>query len=1610
MNYSNANVYIKDAAFGSAFVDIDPSGANNTIRYFSDEDFSIVYHESNESLSGAYNENLRDFVYPSLSMDVAEGDFNVHAANYSSIYFSGLRLFTDDDGYSNSGCSGFYDFYDMDDGYVSGIYTNKQLLTWRHRNGDFFLDYLLYNYGNSLIDEGNSVDASGQGLDTGVHWDSVSGYNDTNGMAFFYLESGYDVLQESHELGYERPVIKAQQYFDVFGQYVVDSRYDYYFGNSENISNDYFSIKNYKVGDKVELNLSNSWFDTFDNRENQDSVINFSPAYNSAFSKTNGYPFLYCIKSHSASGISTDISLADPRINYGLDANVREYWKLCFRLPMKYSEDLFVPFVLDSPQKKKVFIYGMDEFNDPNKYRHYIPDVKSYHYYNSGTGGNSQFFIIGAQTTNSSSPTPEIVTYDWRPYEFPASSGLNGTLITGLIDYESAVDPLGGSLINHYYINYQYSGVVALNYYQQPSSPRKLTSTNDVLDNRQWGYSFTQIMSGANVTWSGSKTHASLISGSTGRLAIADTKYAEISIINAVTGAPKIKIYANNYYTAAFVDINSTGKYGLFRHGGTGTPANGLLPSQANVGLNLYQAKNYTRDTFNWADTPTAWPENLNYQANYVVVSRHADATYKKVFYFERNDGLLLTTISNGGSLGYRTGDSYILELSKTNVTDPNNPFWENPSYAYMAYLSPPLINKLDINTGDYNDIGTWYYSEQQPRSIKVQRNSDNAGNYVFSADNSLVIKDENLYRVKQDIANIYDFDYIPRKDSQYWDLVGPSTSFLRSEKSEYEKSYWKYVKRLPIKASEMPVMLGITGTGNGSFLRDPSIYHFQVYSGHYYYTGGLIFQATKDICWVPNTPITNLITGYSNNYQAGNNTFWNATASLGWQESVLVKNAEDTIVSTEGTFLEAKRFGTTTNVTINGVTFTGTIFGNQQATQIIDGGTATTELKSLYNNFSYYGGGTGPTISGLISGQTYMLQWFFGDERGGGIESRSQLVTIGGYSKTFPAILKAKATKLYFVATSTSALINIGGDEYGTIEAYQIRNVSPPLVTASQPFSYDLDYDKRAAKFDFGNSNQILSVAYSGQAVEANRIYALNFWCKFNSGNFNSPINAGLFDGTILSDYKNQLVSGEWRHVILTGLQANTTSRSGVYLYTGSSAISLSFADVRFGKSTYGAGSEFEIMPTSIEDNFIFTNVVNDQSSKLGRFLTSDFGQLEKSIVLYKTGNLSGADAGGVSNTNYLRYFADTRNCQSWNTGNASYGSYKIGNEKFYPSIPLTNQSTTPIISGVKTTANDIINKFTLLNEQYGSKSFFTYGPEESYKNYLYPEYISENIKYFMSVSGIGNTSGAISAISGDLIDSSFNFLPASNVSISNQTQSVPRRMLGNRSEEENQYAYFGPLNQAINLDCYLSTYHAESFNLLMSATGDNLYHLKVGKNIYKNCYLNSLTLNIEPFKPVKASASFNSISSPFKRVKGLRKEDPINLPINYGSSLVYGQNCLISPSANQFIGSSKSLINYSVVCSRSVSNSIGTFEPQRVFLESVEKELVISSNDFTYFIDFSGQKIEEEIKIRMFSPTYGYLDSFQLNAGSMLVAQRYSIQAGDVAKIDISFKELVL
>ena len=175
------------------------------------------------------------------------------------------------------------------------------------------------------------------------------------------------------------------------------------------------------------------------------------------------------------------------------------------------------------------------------------------------------------------------------------------------------------------------------------------------------------------------------------------------------------------------------------------------------------------------------------------------------------------------------------------------------------------------------------------------------------------------------------------------------------------------------------------------------------------------------------------------------------SAVTLGWGTPVLVENASDTIVDTGGTFVNAFRFGSTNNLTINFVTFTGTNL-SAPAAPYTDAaffsavGTASADLRSLLRSLNYDLPSNIHTITGLTSGNTYMLQWFYSDERTGGspaIETRTQIVTIDTHSITFPSPLKAKATKCYFVATGSSMSITITGGENGHIEAYQIRDVT---------------------------------------------------------------------------------------------------------------------------------------------------------------------------------------------------------------------------------------------------------------------------------------------------------------------------------------------------------------------------------------------------------------------------------------------------------------------------------------------------------------------------------------------------------------------------------------
>ena len=174
--------------------------------------------------------------------------------------------------------------------------------------------------------------------------------------------------------------------------------------------------------------------------------------------------------------------------------------------------------------------------------------------------------------------------------------------------------------------------------------------------------------------------------------------------------------------------------------------------------------------------------------------------------------------------------------------------------------------------------------------------------------------------------------------------------------------------------------------------------------------------------------------------------------STLGWQSSVLVSSTDNSIVSNEGTLKEAYRFGPSAgDLTLNNVSFVWVDYGLKTNLNDLFSavGSSTASMQALLRGLSYDIPDNLVPLSGFVVGSKYMLQWFFSDERIGGIpaiETRTQTITIDGYTKTFPAPLTAKATQCYFLASNASLDISVGANgelESGHIEAFQIRKIT---------------------------------------------------------------------------------------------------------------------------------------------------------------------------------------------------------------------------------------------------------------------------------------------------------------------------------------------------------------------------------------------------------------------------------------------------------------------------------------------------------------------------------------------------------------------------------------
>jgi hypothetical protein len=254
-----------------------------------------------------------------------------------------------------------------------------------------------------------------------------------------------------------------------------------------------------------------------------------------------------------------------------------------------------------------------------------------------------------------------------------------------------------------------------------------------------------------------------------------------------------------------------------------------------------------------------------------------------------------------------------------------------------------------------------------------------------------------------------------------------------------------------------------------------------------------------------------------------------------------------------------------------------------------------------------------------------------------------------------------------------------------------------------------------------------------------------------------------------------------------------------------------------------------------------------------------------------------------------------------------------------------------------------------------------------------------------------------------------------AQNVSIQYQNKLRPNRILNSsQSTQFDRYGIDGSMDASISLAFYAETSGSGAKYCLETLTGNTSGNLLIGGVPFNACYLNSATVNIQPFTPVIINADFichdpTTGSTWAKTIDGIdRTITEIPNVSNYTQKIVYGHSVSITNGTN-LSESSRDSISYSVSCGRTPRYTIGSINTDRVFLDTLEKEISIKSTNITKFINYTGY--DDAISIRLNDETgKNALSSDIQFSAARILGQSLSASEGDTLVAEIKAKEVVL
>jgi len=204
-----------------------------------------------------------------------------------------------------------------------------------------------------------------------------------------------------------------------------------------------------------------------------------------------------------------------------------------------------------------------------------------------------------------------------------------------------------------------------------------------------------------------------------------------------------------------------------------------------------------------------------------------------------------------------------------------------------------------------------------------------------------------------------------------------------------------------------------------------------------------------------------------------------------------------------------------------------------------------------------------------------------------------------------------------------------------------------------------------------------------------------------------------------------------------------------------------------------------------------------------------------------------------------------------------------------------------------------------------------------------------------------------------------------------------------------------------------------------IFNLTGDSAsgVSIRLGNFLFRQCYLDSLTISINPNQPIRANANFSCYNE--SGIEGLSYSGlggSHNFTTDTSSGTAFSAlHALASSVSGQSISlpESKTEISIQTTCSRTPVYEVGSTYPRTVLLNSVTRQTSVNGENVGEVISFSGNSAVLNLKLaefgKLMDPTFNAATDYRVrfDVTGRVVSQNISAQVGRTVEGSVNISE---